>query len=158
MESEMVEFGVALALVGAALLVAEAHVPGGVLGVTGGVTLATGAALALAGAGGSAAVVVGAVLGALAATGLWLAFAARKALDARRLRSASGREALAGRCGVVRRWQNGDGQVFVDGALWRARPSWPDSDEQLTAGDAVVVERVSGLTLAVRRAEEWEEP
>src|SRR4051812_46304253 len=101
--SEMVEFGVALVLVGAALLVAEAHVPGGVLGVTGGVTLATGAALALAGAGGGAAVVIGAVLGALAATGLWLAFAARKALDARRLRSASGREALAGRCGVVRR-------------------------------------------------------
>jgi membrane-bound serine protease (ClpP class) len=58
---------------------------------------------------------------------------------------------------VVRRWQNGDGQVFVDGALWRARPSWPDSDDQLTPGDAVVVERVNGLTLAVRRAEEWEE-
>jgi membrane-bound serine protease (ClpP class) len=126
--------------------------------VTGGVTLATGAAIALAAAGGGAAVVVGVVLGALAATGLWLAFATRKALEARRLRSASGREALAGRCGVVRRWQNGDGQVFVDGALWRARPSWPDSDDQLRAGDAVVVERVSGLTLAVRRAEEWEEP
>jgi membrane-bound serine protease (ClpP class) len=133
-------------------------VPGGVLGVTGGVTLATGAAIALAAAGGGAAVVVGVVLGALAATGLWLAFATRKALEARRLRSASGREALAGRCGVVRRWQNGDGQVFVDGALWRARPSWPDSDDQLSVGDAVVVERVSGLTLAVRRAEEWEEP
>ena len=126
--------------------------------MTGGVTLATGAAIALAAAGGGAAVVVGVVLGALAATGLWLAFATRKALEARRLRSASGREALAGRCGVVRRWQNGDGQVFVDGALWRARPSWPDSDDQLRAGDAVVVERVSGLTLAVRRAEEWEEP
>jgi membrane-bound ClpP family serine protease len=154
----MVEAGVALMVVGVALLVAEAHVPGGVLGVTGGVTLATGAAIALAAAGGGAAVVVGVVLGALAATGLWLAFATRKALEARRLRSASGREALAGRCGVVRRWQNGDGQVFVDGALWRARPSWPDSDDQLRAGDAVVVERVSGLTLAVRRAEEWEEP
>ena len=154
----MVELGVALALVGAALLVAEAHVPGGVLGVTGGVALAGGAALALAGAGGGAAVIVGAVLGALAATGLWLAFATRKALATRRLRSSSGRDALTGRCGVVRRWQNGDGQVFVDGALWSARPSWPDSDEQLTAGDAVVVERVSGLTLAVRRAEEWEEP
>jgi membrane-bound serine protease (ClpP class) len=154
----MVELGVALALVGAALLVAEAHVPGGVLGVAGGVALAGGAALALAGAGGGAAVIVGAVLGALAATGLWLAFATRKALATRRLRSSSGRDALTGRCGVVRRWQNGDGQVFVDGALWSARPSWPDSDEQLTAGDAVVVERVSGLTLAVRRAEEWEEP
>jgi membrane-bound ClpP family serine protease len=154
----MVEAGVALLVVGAVLLVAEAHVPSGVLGAAGGVALAGGAALALAGAGGGVAVVVGAVLGAMAATGLWLAFAVRKALEARRLRSASGREALAGRCGVVRRWQNGDGQVFVDGALWRARPSWPDSDDQLTAGDAVVVERVSGLTLAVRRAEEWEEP
>src|SRR5687768_238768 len=153
----MVEAGVALLLVGAALLVAEAHVPSGVLGAMGGMALAGGAALAIAGAGGGAGVVVGAVLGALAATGLWLAFAARKALDARRLRSASGREALAGRCGVVRNWQNGDGQVFVDGALWRARPSWPDSEDQLAAGDAIVVERVSGLTLGVRRAEEWEE-
>jgi membrane-bound ClpP family serine protease len=154
----MVEVGVALVVVGAALLVAEAHVPGGVLGATGGVTLALGAALAIAGAGGGAAVVIGVVLGALAASGLWLAIATRKALQARRLRSASGREALAGRCGVVRHWENGDGQVFVDGALWRARPSWPDSEDQLTAGDAVVVERVSGLTLGVRRAEEWEEP
>ena len=59
---------------------------------------------------------------------------------------------------MVRRWNGGDGQVFVDGALWRARPSWPDADEKLAAGDAVVVERVSGLTLAVRRAEEWEDP
>ena len=153
----MVEAGVALVVVGAALLVAEAHVPGGVLGTIGGMALAGGAALAIAGAGGGAAVVVGAVLGALGATGLWLAFAARKALEARRLRSASGREALAGRCGVVRSWRNGDGQVFVDGALWSARPSWPDSEERLAAGDAVVVERVTGLTLGVRRAEEWEE-
>src|SRR5688500_6600215 len=157
MESEMVEAGVALLLVGAALWGAEAHVPGGVRGVTGGVALAAGAALALAGAGGGAAVVIGAVLGALAATGLWLAFATRKALATRRLKSASGREGLMGRCGVVRQWQNGDGQVFVDGALWRARPSWPDSEDQLAAGDAVVVERVTGLTLGVRRAEEWEE-
>jgi membrane-bound ClpP family serine protease len=153
----MVEIGVALVLAGAALLVAEAHVPGGVLGVTGGVTLAIGAALALGGAGGGAAIVVGVVLGVLAASGLWLAIATRKALGTRRLRSVSGRDALAGRRGVVRRWENGDGQVFVDGALWRARPSWPDSHDQLNPGDAIVVEGVSGLTLAVRRAEEWEE-
>jgi membrane-bound ClpP family serine protease len=153
----MVEIGVALAVVGVALLVAEAHVPGGVLAVAGGATLAAGAALALAGTGGGAAVIVGVVLGTLAATGLWLAIVVRKGLATRRLRSPSGREALSGRCGVVRRWQNGDGQVFVDGALWRARPSWPDSDDHLTPGDKVVVEGVSGLTLAVRRAEEWED-
>ena len=154
----MVEIGVVLAVVGVALLVAEAHVPGGFLGIAGGVVLATGAALALAGAGGGAAVIVGVVLGVLVASGLWLAIATRKAMATRRLRSRSGREALAGRCGVVRSWQNGDGQVFVDGALWRARPSWPDSEERLTPGDRVVVEQVSGLTLGVRRAEEWEEP
>ena len=131
--------------------------PGGVLGAAGGIALAGGAALAIAGAGGGAAIVVGAVLGALGATGLWLAVATRKTLEARRLRSASGRDAIAGRAGVVRSWHNGDGQVFVDGALWRARPSWPEAEEQLAAGDTVVVERVSGLTLGVRKAEEWEE-
>ena len=153
----MTEIGVVLAVIGVGLLVAEAHVPGGVLGVTGGIVLATGAALALAGAGGAVGVIVGVVLGVLAASGLWLAIATRKALATRQLRSPSGRDALSGRCGVVRSWQNGDGQVFVDGALWRARPSWPDSDDRLTAGDRVVVEGVSGLTLAVRRAEEWED-
>ncbi|MGH3994258.1 MAG: NfeD family protein, partial [Pseudonocardiaceae bacterium] len=70
----------------------------------------------------------------------------------------SGREALGGRMGVVRNWGAGGGQVFVDGALWRARSSWADGAEELGEGDAVVVERVNGLTLAVRRAEEWEEP
>jgi len=149
---------VVLAVTGAALLVAEAHVPGGVLGTMGGVVLATGAALALAGAGGGAAVIVGVVLGAIAASAIWLLVATRKTLATRRLRLATGREALPGRCGVVRRWQDGNGQVFVDGALWRARPSWPDEEEPLAPGDAVVVERVNGLTLAVRRAEEWEEP
>ena len=154
----MVELGVALLVIGAALLVAEAHVPGGVLGVAGGVSLATGAAVAIGASGGAFALVLGAILAASAVTALWLAVATRKGLATRRLRASSGREALSGRTGVVRRWDERDGQVFVDGALWRARPSWPDEDEQLVAGDAVVVERVSGLTLAVRRAEEWEEP
>jgi len=157
-KSDMVELGVALLVVGAVLLVAEAHVPGGVLGVTGGVALAAGTALAIGASGGAVALVIAAILAASAVTALWLALATRKGLAVRQLRASSGREALSGRTGVVRRWNGGDGQVFVDGALWRARPSWPDAEEELTAGDAVIVERVSGLTLAVRRAEEWEEP
>jgi membrane-bound ClpP family serine protease len=152
----MVEVGLALLLVGVALLVAEAHVPGGVLGVAGGVTLATGAALAIAGAGAAAAVVVAAVLAALAVAGGWVLVATRKSLAAGRLRAASGREALSGMTGVVRSWNGEGGQVFVDGALWRARNDWPDDPEQIRAGDAVVVECVRGLTLGVRRAEKWE--
>lgn len=152
----MVEVGVALVLVGVALLVAEAHLPGAILGAAGGVALATGAALAIAGAGAGAAVVVAAVLAALGTTAVWLLVATRKSLAARRLRAASGREALSGRTGVVRSWNGEGGQVFVDGALWRARNNWPDDPEEISAGDAVVVERVSGLTLGVRKAEKWE--
>jgi membrane-bound ClpP family serine protease len=152
----MVEVGVALLLVGVALMVAEAHVPGGILGAVGGIALATGAALAIAGAGAGAAVVVAAVLAALGSAAVWLLVATRKSLATRRLRAASGREALSGRTGIVRSWAGEGGQVFVDGALWRARRNWPDDPEEIGVGDAVVVERVIGLTLGVRRAEKWE--
>ncbi len=152
----MVEIGVALLLVGVALLAAEAHVPGGILGTAGGIALATGAALAIAGAGAGATLVVAAVLAALASTAVWLLVATRKSLAVRRLRAASGSEALSGRTGIVRSWTAEGGQVFIDGALWRARHSWPDDTEEIRVGDAVVVERVSGLTLGVRRAEKWE--
>ena len=46
--------------------------------------------------------------------------------------------------------------MFVDGALWNARPCAFEEPGGFRAGDAVVVERVKGLTLSVRRAEEWE--
>ena len=141
----MVEIGVAFVLVGAALLVAEAHVPAGILGGLGAVLLAGGAGLAIAGAGAGIALILAVTLTAAAAAGLFVAVAARKALAAGHLRTSSGREALSG-----------DGQVLVDGALWKARRSW-DDQQQLDEGDPVVVERVNGLTLCVRRAEDWEE-
>jgi membrane-bound serine protease (ClpP class) len=154
----MVEVGVALVLVGATMLVAEAHVPGGVLGAIGGVSLVTGAALAIAGAGGGVAVVLASVLAGAAVTALLLGVVTRNALATRRLRASSGREAMSGRTGVVRNWDRDRGQVLVDGALWQARPSFLEEGAEIGVGDPVVVERVSGLTLAVRPAEEWEEP
>ena len=56
-------------------------------------------------------------------------------------------------------WTEPAGKVMVDGALWHARLSTPDEDEpapHLHAGDKVVVECLTGLTLRVRPAEEWE--
>jgi membrane-bound ClpP family serine protease len=153
----MVEIGVALVLVGVTLLVAEAHAPGGVLGGLGAAALVGGLVLAVSAAGAAAALVVAAALAAALVSAAWLALATRKALAAGRLRATSGREALSGRAGVVRNWSNGTGQVFVDGALWKAKRSVMDEDGELAEGDSVVVERVSGLTLAVRRAEDWEE-
>ncbi|MFL5884425.1 MAG: NfeD family protein [Thermoleophilaceae bacterium] len=156
MAEEMVAIGVVLVLVGAALLVAEAHLPAGILGVAGAVALAGGAALAIAGAGAGLAIVLAAAVSAGALAALWVVFAARKAFATRALRVASGPEAMSGHTGVVRNWNGEGGQVLVDGALWRAQRCWNDEDGSLTPGDHVVVERVKGLTLAVRKAEEWE--
>ena len=154
----MIAVGVFLLILGAALLVAEAHVPAGYLGAAGGISLALGAALAIAAAGGGVVLIIPVVVGAAAISALWLLVATRKALVAQAGRARSGSEALSGHLGTVRNWAGDAGQVLVDGALWRAKRSWADEDGALTAGDQIVVERVSGLTLAVRRAEDWEVP
>ena len=152
----MTALRIALLLVGPTLVVAEAHVPGGVLGAAGGAALIVGGVIVIAALGGGAAVAVpvGAGIG-LAAGGCAL-LVARKAATARREQIRAGAEALRGRVGVARSWTEQAGQVFVDGASWRARHDGLLDDEAIHAGDSVVVERVSGLTLSVRRAEEWE--
>jgi membrane-bound ClpP family serine protease len=153
----MTALGFALLLIGALLVIAEAHLPGGFLGVLGGVALVVGGVVVIGALGGGAALAVPVGVGIGVAAGGWALVATRTAAGARRRRIQSGAEALAGRVGVVRRWSEPAGQVYVDGALWRARHERAeDDDEALREGDPVVVERVSGLTLSVRRAEEWE--
>jgi membrane-bound ClpP family serine protease len=152
----MVILGIALLLAGAGLLVAEAHLPTyGALGLVGAVALVVGGAVAVDASGGglALALVVAAVLALTAA--VVLAAVVRGARGVARRRVSTGAEALVGRVGVLRSVPSPVGQVFVDGALWRARPCWDDGDA-LHEGDRVVVERVQGLTLSVRRAEEWE--
>ena len=146
----MTALGLLLVLMGAALVVGEAHVPShGVLGSAGVAALAVGVILAVAGAGAAAAVAIAAGLGIALAGGVWMYILVRKALATRRLRA---RNNLIGRIGTVKP----SGQVFVDGGLWRARV-WDLEDEPaLMPGDAVVVEHVNGLTLTVRHAEDWE--
>ena len=153
----MTALGFALLLMGAVLVVAEAHLPGGVLGVGGGLALIAGGIIVIAALGGGAALAVPVGVGLGAAAGGWALVVARKAASSRRARIRAGAEALCGRVGVVRGWSEPAGQVFLDGALWRARHEWAEVDgDALHEGDPVVVERVSGLTLCVRRAEEWE--
>jgi membrane protein implicated in regulation of membrane protease activity len=132
-------------------------VPGGVLGVLGGLALLAGGIVVIGALGGGAALAVPIGIGLGLAAGGWTLVATREAAGSRRGRVRAGAEALCGRVGVVRLWSEPSGQVFVDGALWRARQDWAEADAAaLKEGDSVVVERVSGLTLSVRRAEEWE--
>jgi membrane-bound serine protease (ClpP class) len=149
--------GLLLLVLGAGLVVAEAHLPShGGLGAAGVTALVAGVILAVAGAGAGLAIAIpiAAVISAAAAGGLF--YVGRRVGGARRIAVRAGTESLVGRVGVLREWSDPEGCVFLDGGLWRARRSWSDEQESLSRGDRVIVERVSGLTLSIRRAEEWE--
>jgi membrane-bound ClpP family serine protease len=155
----MTALGLTLLFAGAALLVAEAHLPGGVLGLVGGIALVAGGIVLLGALGGGAALAIPVGAGLGLAAGGFVLLATRKAAAARLARVHGGAEGLRGSVGVVRRWNASDGQVFVDGALWRGHHDWAEADGgDLHEGDPVVVEDVRGLTLTVRRAERWELP
>jgi membrane-bound serine protease (ClpP class) len=144
---------VALVVIGASLLIAEAHVPSyGLFGLSGIAAFALAGVLAVGAAGGSVLLALALVVPAAAVGGGLIAVAAGKTLAVRRRRPRTGPEALIGRIGVV---HNGD--VLVQGERWRARSSpLEEDDPALHDGEQVVVEHIQGLTLSVRRAEEWE--
>jgi membrane-bound serine protease (ClpP class) len=146
----MSALGILLVVMGAALVVAEAHLPShGALGTGAVAALALGVILILTGSGAAVGLALAGGLGVGLAGAVWVLILVRKALATRRLIARNG---LVGRIGMVRP----SGQVFVDGALWRARLWDPEEEPELRPGDAVVVEHVNGLTLTVRHAEEWE--
>jgi membrane-bound serine protease (ClpP class) len=134
--------GLFLVLLGVALLVIDAHVTShGALTVSGLVALAIGLVTLFHNAPAPyhtniwLVVLVTGLLG-----GFW-AVAMGKAIVVRRRPVTVGPEEIVGMEGVVR----DDGYVFVRGELWRAR-----SEEPLRKGQRVRVERIDGLTLAVR--------
>jgi len=140
---------VLIALIAIALLVAELLLPtGGVLAVLG--------ALGLVGAGvvamesdsstgdwaGPALITIG-ILAAIC-----FYFVTRKVIEAHRdNRVRTGSEELVGSRAEVRTTLDPEGQVWVGGALWRARLA--SGGERVQPGDRVVVEAVDGLTLMV---------
>jgi membrane-bound ClpP family serine protease len=154
----MSTLGAVLVVLGAALMVAEAHVPShGVLATGAAAALTAGVVLVLSGAGApGGAVVAAGIAVALAGVALaWLLLV--KSLAARRLAVRIGPRALVGRVAIVRSVPAPIGRVQLDGALWRAR-LWELEEEgaPVAEGSAVVVESIEGLTLTVRPAEEWE--
>jgi membrane-bound ClpP family serine protease len=153
----MSTLGIILVAMGAALMVADAHLPSHGALATGAVAaLTAGVVLVLSGAGAAGGAVV-AVGIAVALAGLALAWLLLvKSLAVGRLAVRGGPRALAGRVATVRTVPAPIGQVQLDGALWRARMSELEGGVPVAEGSAVVVESVDGLTLTVRPAEEWE--
>jgi membrane-bound ClpP family serine protease len=147
-----------LLILGTVLLVAEAHVPSyGALGTAAVGALVGGIVVAVLESGGSVLLALAIGVPIVAVAGVLGLVATRTVLAASRRRARCGAEGLIGRIGVVRRPLAPLGHVMVDGELWRARQSWVDEGEPPPAeGEPVVVDRVQGLTLTVRRAESWE--
>ena len=62
----------------------------------------------------------------------------------RKRKSAYGPTKLLGRTGEVKKWENNEGYIFINGELWKAI-----SDLSFSPGDKVFVQKVEGLTLRV---------
>jgi membrane-bound serine protease (ClpP class) len=138
--------GLAIALLVVALLlfIAEAHAPTTVLGLLG-VGALVGAGFAWRDAGHDLPVAAIIIAGVILAG--FVVFASRKALAAHRDEPVrTGSEELVGSVGEVRAPLDPEGQIFIAGALWRARAA---GEGQIGLGNRVRVKAVDGLTLEV---------
>jgi membrane-bound serine protease (ClpP class) len=143
--------GIVLLVAGVALIVAEAHLPThGILGAAGVGALVVSGLLLYDTDSDALGVSVPVVIAAGLLLGVFIAFAVQRAVLANREQAKTGWEELVGREGEVRVPLAPVGQVFVEGALWRARPV--DEGTTLDRGYRVRVESVDGLTLLVKPA------
>ncbi len=144
--------GVLLMVLALAFFVAEAFIAThGALALAGAVSFVFGALLLFDPAGEAYQVSLSVALAVAGTLALVAAFAAAKAIQARRARPQTGREELVGEAGVVREALTPEGFVFVHGELWRARAS----GGPIPAGAPVVVEEIGDdLMLTVSRSAE----
>ena len=137
--------GVALILLGVALLVIDLHaMTHGALTVGGLVALGFGMALLFQNEPAPYRVNTWLIVGIGSAIAAFWAFALGKGFAARRLPVTVGPQSIVGRTGEVR----APGLVYVNGELWQAHA---DDASDLVPGEQVEVEAVQGLQLTVRR-------
>lgn len=137
--------GVALILLGIALMAAEAFAPSfGILGIGGIVAFALGATI-LVDTDLPAFRIRWPLLGTVAVVALVAMTAiARLGLTSHRRKVVSGREELIGATGTVLDWTHDHGHLFVHGERWRAVGALP-----LAPGETAEVVGIDGLTLSV---------
>jgi membrane-bound serine protease (ClpP class) len=141
--------GLALLLLGIGLLLIDVHVTShGALTVAGLISLAVGALMLFRNAPSPYHANLPLVVGVAVALGLIWAFAITKAVQVRRRPVAVGTQTLVGEVGEVR----GEGFVFVNGELWRARIH---GEQPLRPGTRIRVEGVDpALVLDVSPVDE----
>jgi membrane-bound serine protease (ClpP class) len=140
--------GLALVVLGIALLIGEAFYPSfGVLGIGGMISLTLGSLLLfdtpMSDFGVDRTIVFTAVgtLGSFVLAVSYLVFRSQKE------KPALGVEGLIGEVGVVREKLGPTGRIFVHGEYWRAQ-----ADNEIDVGEKVEVVGIEGMVLKVRRA------
>jgi membrane-bound serine protease (ClpP class) len=141
--------GLVLLLLGVAMLVIDAFVTShGAITVAGLISLVVGAIMLFRNAPSPYHVNLPLIISIAVALGLLWGFAIMKAVQVRRKPVTVGPQSIVGQIGEVR----GEGQVFVNGELWRARPA---GEEPLRRGTKVQVQRVDqSLVLDVSPVDE----
>jgi membrane-bound serine protease (ClpP class) len=135
--------GVALVVLGAALLVIDLHATThGALTIAGLICLGAGLPLLFSNAPAPYRINTGLVVGIGLSIAAFWAFVTSKGIAARRRPVTTGPQTLIGMNGDVRE----NGLVFVDGELWHAHTS---DGTQLLAGEHVEVDALNGLELTV---------
>jgi membrane-bound serine protease (ClpP class) len=135
--------GVALVVLGAALLVIDLHATThGALTLAGLICLGVGLPLLFSNAPPPYRIDTGLVVGIGLSIAAFWAFVTSKGIAARRRPVTTGPQTLIGMNGEVRE----NGFVFVDGELWHAHTS---DGTQLLAGEHVEVDALNGLELTV---------
>jgi membrane-bound serine protease (ClpP class) len=143
--------GVLLILLAFGLLVAEAFVVShGALAAGGITSLVFGGLLLFDTDSDAFEISVPVVIFTGALLGGFFVWIISKAVQTRHRRVHTGTEELVGERAIIRSRLNPVGHVFLHGALWRATGANSTSFE---VGDEVVVEKVDGLTLTVRKPE-----
>ncbi|MEP7208217.1 MAG: nodulation protein NfeD [Casimicrobiaceae bacterium] len=136
--------GLALILLGIAMMVAEAFLPSFVLGTGGVIALAFGALMLIDTEIPGYGVPLGLVMPVAIGTGLIIFGVVSFALKARKRPIVSGREALVGATGEIMDAFSSEGWAMIEGEQWRVVSATP-----LGRGQKVSVVRIDGLTLTV---------
>jgi membrane-bound serine protease (ClpP class) len=140
--------GIALLLLGLALMVAEAFVPAfGILGIGGLVSFAIGALMLFDTGVPGLQLALPVVIGTTVVSGAFFLIVLSMLIRSRRRAVVSGDEALINAAGEVLAWHESSGTVLVQGERWQARAQQP-----LTPGEKIKVIARDGLVLTVDRA------
>ena len=123
---------------------AQSH---GVLTVGGAIALLLGSLILLGGDQGAARISLSVILSAVAATVVFFAFVVGAGLRAQRRKPTTGTHGMVGEQGTALTDLGPGGQVFVHGEYWTA-----EADQPIAKGARVVVDRVDGLVLRVKKA------